>query len=168
MEEACSVEPCDSCCAEADNSCEPVDTLLAAATASATTARSFSSICSRAWPIVSRSESGTAFTVRSPSAIAPARAAVALRLAVIRFMAAIRSPISSSARTLIVWSRSPTATASARDTDRARPRAIEMASQPAIPRPMRNAPATVPSRILCPSREAAFACSTAAARRLSS
>ncbi|KZB97905.1 hypothetical protein AU375_05895 [Methylobacterium radiotolerans] len=148
VEAACSVEPCDSCSADADSSWDPADTLLAAALASATTARSFVSMVCRARPIVSLSESGLASTVRSPRAMALASAAVAFRFSVMRPMAPTRSPSSSFEVTLAVWLRSPMATASARVTARPSPREIERASQVAMPRPRRRAAAATVSRMV--------------------
>ncbi len=167
VEAACSVEPCDSCSAEADSSCEPAETLAAAAEASATTERSRASIVCRARPIRSWSERGLASTVRSPCAIASARPAVAFRLAVIRFMAVTRSPISSREVTVTVWPRSPIATASASATSaRLRPREIVTASQVAMPKPTSSAPRQHREQDRLPSLDSALARITASVMRL--
>jgi hypothetical protein len=77
--EACSVEPCDSCSALADNSWLPAETFCAAAIASETMERSLSTMRSSAIPSVSLSDRRLASIVRLPFAISSAMAAVALR-----------------------------------------------------------------------------------------
>ncbi|GJE24201.1 hypothetical protein JHFBIEKO_4672 [Methylobacterium mesophilicum] len=70
VEAACSVEPCDSCSAEADSSCEPADTLLEASMTWPTTSRSFRFIACTALsrsPISSLLVAATS-CFRSPSA----------------------------------------------------------------------------------------------------
>ncbi len=123
--EACSDAPCAICSEAAESCCEPEETLSEADIASFTTARSRSTMRSRAWPSVSLSESGFGVTIRLPSAISVAMSAVLERLAVIRSIAVIRSLISSLDLWTTCLERSPMATASASSTPRFRPLEID-------------------------------------------
>ena len=147
-EEACSVAPCDSCSELADSSWLPEETLSAAESASATTPRRRSTMLSSDRPSVSLPESGFGVTVRSPLAIWSAMAAVLRRLPVITLIVSTRSLISSFVLISTVWSRSPTATASATVLIFFRPLLMPSASQMAAPTASSSAaPAIVTIRL---------------------
>ena len=107
---ACSVAPCDSCCAVELISSLPVATLPAAVATSETVLRSFFNIVVSAWPSESCSESTLACTVRSPSAMFAATFTAPFRLPTMLFMAVSICPSSSVDVTITVCVRSPCAT----------------------------------------------------------
>jgi hypothetical protein len=89
--------------------CEAELIVPAAWPTSLTTERRLPTIFSNAIPRASRSDCGSTSTVRSPSAIVSAAAAIRLRYAIIDRNAEADSPSSSREETLTVWSTSPAA-----------------------------------------------------------